>query len=150
MIQHPHTWAYIQRKPYQEKVNADQRSLQHYLQQPGHGSNLNVHQHCPCGIYTWWNITQPLKKETMPSKGTWMDLEIIILREVSPTDKGKCHISSLTCGILEKKYKWTYLQDRVTLLSVYMSIPISQFIPPLLSPLVTLKLFFTSVTLSCK
>ena len=39
-----HTRAYIQRKPYQEKVNADQCSLQHYLQQPGHGSNLNVHQ----------------------------------------------------------------------------------------------------------
>ena len=37
-----HTRAYIQRKPYQEKVNADQCSLQHYLQQPGHGSNLDV------------------------------------------------------------------------------------------------------------
>ena len=31
--------------------------------------------------------------------------------------------------------------------SVYMSIPISQFIPPPLSPLVTISLFSTSVTL---
>ena len=35
--------AYTLRKPQFEKTHGPQCSLQHYLQQPGHGSNLNVH-----------------------------------------------------------------------------------------------------------
>ena len=35
------------------------------------------------------------KNEIMP----WMDLEIIILSEVSQTEKGKYHMISLICGI---------------------------------------------------
>ena len=34
-------------------------------------------------IYTQWNITQPCKR--MPSAATWVELEIIILREVGQT-----------------------------------------------------------------
>ena len=30
---------------------------------------------------------------------TWMNLEIIILSEVSRAEKDKCHMISLTCGI---------------------------------------------------
>ena len=33
MIQQSHTWAYIWRKPYLEKIRAPKCSLQHYLQQ---------------------------------------------------------------------------------------------------------------------
>ena len=39
------------------------------------------------------------KNEIMPFAETWMDLEIIILREVSQTEKGKYHMISLIRGI---------------------------------------------------
>ena len=35
----------------------------------------------------------------MPFAATWMDLEIIILSEVSQKEKGKYHMISVTCGI---------------------------------------------------
>ena len=38
----------------------------------------------------------------MPFAATWMDLEIIILSEVSQTEKDKYHMISLICGILKK------------------------------------------------
>ena len=39
------------------------------------------------------------KNEIMPFAATWMDLEIIILREGSQTEKDKYHMISLLCGI---------------------------------------------------
>ena len=39
------------------------------------------------------------KNEVMPFAATWMDLEIIILSEVSQREKGKYHMISLICGI---------------------------------------------------
>ena len=39
------------------------------------------------------------KKEIMPFAATWMDLEIIILSEISLTEKDKYHMISLICGI---------------------------------------------------
>ena len=39
------------------------------------------------------------KDEIMPSAATWMDLEIIILSEVSQKEKDKYHMISLICGI---------------------------------------------------
>ena len=44
MTQQSHSWVYTLRKPQYKKTHASQRLLQHYLQQPGHGSNLNVHR----------------------------------------------------------------------------------------------------------
>ena len=40
------------------------------------------------------------KDETMPSAATWMELEVIILSEVSQKDKYR--IISLICGILKR------------------------------------------------
>ena len=39
------------------------------------------------------------KNEVMPFAATWMNLEIIILSEVSQEEKDKYHMISLTCRI---------------------------------------------------
>ena len=39
------------------------------------------------------------KGEILPSATTWMDLESIMLGEVSPTEKDKYSLISLICGI---------------------------------------------------
>ena len=49
-------------------------------------------------IYTM-EYYSAIKKERMPFGATWMDLEIIILSEVSQTEKDKYHMISLICGI---------------------------------------------------
>ena len=42
--QQSHYWAYTLRQPKFKKGYVPQCSLQYYLKQPGHGSNLSVHQ----------------------------------------------------------------------------------------------------------
>ena len=49
-------------------------------------------------IYTMEYYSAMRKNGIMPFAATWMDLEIIILSEVSQTEKDKYHIS-LICGI---------------------------------------------------
>ena len=39
------------------------------------------------------------KNEIMPFAATWMDLEIIILSEVSQKEKDKYHMISLICSM---------------------------------------------------
>ena len=62
-------------------------------------------------IYTMDYYSAKKKNEIMPFAATWMDQEIIILSEVSQTEKDKYHMI-LICGILKKWYKWTYIQNR--------------------------------------
>ena len=44
------------------------------------------------------------RNKIMPFAVIWMDLEIVILSEVSQTEKYKYHMISLTCGIFKKKW----------------------------------------------
>ena len=55
-------------------------------------------------IKMWYTYTMEYysaikKNEIIPFAATWMDLEIIILSEVSQTEKDKYHMISLICGI---------------------------------------------------
>ena len=50
-------------------------------------------------IYTMENYSAIKKNEIMPFAATWMQLEIIILSEVSQKEKDKYHMISLICGI---------------------------------------------------
>ena len=50
-------------------------------------------------LYTMEYYSAIKKNEIMPSVATWMDLEIIILSEVSQPEKDKYHMISLMCGI---------------------------------------------------
>ena len=52
------------------------------------------------------------KNEIMPFAATWMDLEIIILSEVSQAEKDKYRITITYMWNLKKSYKSTYLQNR--------------------------------------
>ena len=56
------------------------------------------------------------KNEILPFAATWMDLEIIILSEVSQMEKDKYHMISLIYLHVEckkKRYEWTYLQTEI-------------------------------------
>ena len=50
-------------------------------------------------IYTTEYYSARKKKELMPFAATWMDQEIIILSEVSQTEKDKYRMILLICGI---------------------------------------------------
>ena len=50
-------------------------------------------------IYTMEYYSAIKKNEIMPFAATWMELDIIILSEVSHTEKDKYHMIFLICGI---------------------------------------------------
>ena len=55
-------------------------------------------------IKTWYKYTMEYysaikKNGIMPCTATWMDLEIVMLSEISQTEKEKHLMTSLTCGI---------------------------------------------------
>ena len=57
-------------------------------------------------IYTMEYYSAIKKNDIMPFAATWMDLEIVILNEVSQTEKDKYCMTSLICGQTEKdKYR---------------------------------------------
>ena len=45
------------------------------------------------------------KNEIMPFAATRMDLEIVILSEISQAEKDKCYMISLICGLKNNWYK---------------------------------------------
>ena len=52
------------------------------------------------GIHIYKEYHSAIKKnEIMPFAATWIDLEIVILNEVSQTEKMKYYMTSLICGI---------------------------------------------------
>ena len=59
---------------------------------------INTHTHTHTHTHTMEYYSAIKKNEIMPFAATWMDLEIIILSDVSQTEKDKYHIS-LICGI---------------------------------------------------
>ena len=50
-----------------------------------------------CYIETMEYYSAIKKNEIMPFAATWIDLEIVMLSEISQTEKEKYHITSLTC-----------------------------------------------------
>ena len=50
-------------------------------------------------IYTMGHYSAIKKNKIMPFEATWMELEILILSEVSHKGKVKCHRISLISGI---------------------------------------------------
>ena len=56
-------------------------------------------------IYTMEYYSAIKKNEIMTFAAIWMDLEIMILSDVSQTEKDKYHIISLICRILKKDTK---------------------------------------------
>ena len=51
-------------------------------------------------IYAMEYYSAIKKSEIMPFAATWMDLEVIILSEISQKEKDKYHMIPLICGIL--------------------------------------------------
>ena len=58
---------------------------------------ISIHTHTH--TYTMEYSSAIKKNEIMPFVATWMDLEMIILSEVSQTEKDKYHIISLICRL---------------------------------------------------
>ena len=54
------------------------------------------------------------QNEIMPFAATWMDLEIIILSEVSQKGKDKCYVVSLKCGIYTMTQMNLSMKQRLT------------------------------------
>ena len=59
----------------------------------------NIHTHTHTHTHTMEYYSAIKKNETIPFAATWMDLEIIILSEVSQKEKEKYHMISLIRGI---------------------------------------------------
>ena len=60
---------------------------------------MNGERRCGVYIYTTDYYSAIIKNKIMPFVATWMDLESIILSEVSQTEKDKYHMISLIYGI---------------------------------------------------
>ena len=67
--------------------------------QPKYTSMEEWIKKCGIYIYTMEYYSAIKKDKIMPFAATWIDLEIIILSEVSQTEKDKYHMISLICGI---------------------------------------------------
>ena len=104
-----HSWAYIQRRTWPEKIYAPQCSPQCLLiaalfttaktwkQTKCPPTEEWIKKMCYINAKDYYSVIT--KNEIMPSAAAWMDPETVILTEVSQTGKEKYHTTSLTCGI---------------------------------------------------
>ena len=60
---------------------------------------MEYYTHIYTYIYKMEYYSAIKKKEITPFAATWMDLEMIILSEVSQTEKDKYHMTALLCEI---------------------------------------------------
>ena len=63
-------------------------------------------------IYTMEYYAATKKNEIMPFAATWMDLEIILLSEVSQREKDKYHMILLICRIFKKMLQMNLFTNR--------------------------------------
>ena len=64
-------------------------------------------------IHTMEYYSAIKKNKIMPFAATWLDLEIVILSEVSQTEKDKYHIILLVFGIQKKEIGRASCRERV-------------------------------------
>lgn len=87
-----------------ERVFVHSCSQPYCSQQPGGGSNPNVHRwmngHIECTAYIEWNIIQPLEGREFSYATTWMNLEDSIVSKPVTGDKYSC----------DHSYMWYLLQ----------------------------------------
>ena len=62
-------------------------------------------------IHKYKGILFNHKNETMPFPATWMDLEIIILSEVSRIEKDRYHMILFTCRIFKNMIQMNFLTE---------------------------------------
>jgi len=91
-----------------QNYNSKNKYMHTYVQSSTiHNSQGTEKPKCPlrdewikmCYIHTMEYYSAIKKNKIMPSAATWMNLEIIILSEVSQKEKDKYHMISFTCGI---------------------------------------------------
>ena len=63
-------------------------------------------------IYKTEYYSATKKNEIMPFAATWMDLEIILLSEVSQREKDKYHMILLICRIFKKMLQMNLFTNR--------------------------------------
>ena len=64
-----------------------------------HFKHTHVHAHTHTHTHTMEYYSAIKKNEIMPFAETWIELEIIILSEISQKKEEKYHMLSLICGI---------------------------------------------------
>ena len=69
-----------------------------------------------CYIYSMEYYSNIEKDEIMLFVATWTKLQIVILSEVSQTERDKYHLMLLICEILKKKKPYLWNRNRVTYL----------------------------------
>ena len=102
MTQQSNYWTYTLRN-HNSKRHVSQCSLQHHLQQPRHGSNLDIHQQMH-GKRLWYTYTMEYysaikMNETVPFVEMWMDPETVIQSELSQKEKNKYSMLTHMYGV---------------------------------------------------
>ena len=64
-------------------------------------------------VYTMEYYSAIKNNKIIPFTATWMNLEIVILSEISQTEKKKYHMAAIICGILKEMLQMN-LQNKHT------------------------------------